>query len=49
MVALADWHILLIILLLEKLSSPSRSDPWGLLLLALHFAVQIDAGDSSPV
>jgi hypothetical protein len=47
MVALADWHILLIILLLEKLSSPSRSDPWGLLLLAVQSAVQSEACDSS--
>ncbi len=49
MVALADWRITLIILLLEKLSSPSRSDPEGLLLLAVQFAVQMDACDSSPV
>jgi hypothetical protein len=49
MVALTDWRITLIFLLLEKLSSPSRSDPGGLLLLAVQFTVQMETCDSSPV
>ena len=49
MVALADWRITLIFLLLEKLSSPSRNDLEGLLLLAVHFAALVDTCDSSLV
>ena len=49
MVALADWRITLIFLLLEKLSSPSRSDLEGLLLLAVLFAATVDTCDSTPV
>ncbi len=42
MVALADWRMTLIFLQLEKLSSPSRSDPEGRLLLVARIAAQMD-------
>jgi hypothetical protein len=42
MVALADWRITLIFLQLEKLSSPSRSNPEGLSLLVVRIEAQVD-------